>query len=76
MHATPYVTGVNSTQPPLQLNPVFSDAEYVPIRAKIQTSELSYNGTIMLNRDDLLRAINLLNYQFNPAQERNSFSVS
>ena len=74
MHTTPYVTTVGTSQP-LPINSVFQEGEYVPIRAKIQTNELSYNGTIMLNREDLLRAISLLNFQYGGVQERNTLCV-
>ena len=47
----------------------------MPIRAKIQTNELSYNGTILLNREDLLRAISVLNFQYGGVQERNAWGV-
>lgn len=61
LHSIPYVTPSSSVQAPLPLS-VFSDSEYVPIRAKIQTSELSFNGTLLLNREDLYRALNFQQY--------------
>lgn len=73
-NSTPYVTTVGAPQP-LPIHSVFQEGEFVPIRAKIQTNELSYNGTILLNREDLLRAISVLNFQYGGVQERNAWSV-
>lgn len=73
-NSTPYVTTVGAPQP-LPIHSVFQEGEFVPIRAKIQTNELSYNGTILLNREDLLRAISVLNFQYGGVQERNALCV-
>lgn len=73
-NSTPYVTTVGAPQP-LPIHSVFQEGEFVPIRAKIQTNELSYNGTILLNREDLLRAISVLNFQYGGVQERNALRV-
>ena len=73
-NSTPYVTTVGSPQP-LPIHSVFQEGEFVPIRAKIQTNELSYNGTILLNREDLLRAISVLNFQYGGVQERSALRV-
>ena len=68
LHTIPYVSQPNSVQPSLPIT-VFPDAEYVPIRAKIQTNEVSFNGTIMLNREDLFRAFSNTNFQQYSMQE-------
>ena len=68
------MTTVGAPQP-LPIHSVFQEGEFVPIRAKIQTSELSYNGTILLNREDLLRAISVLNFQYGGVQERSALGV-
>ena len=68
------MTTVGAPQP-LPIHSVFQEGEFVPIRAKIQTNELSYNGTILLNREDLLRAISVLNYQYGGVQERSALGV-
>lgn len=73
-NSTPYVTTVGAPQP-LPIHSVFQEGEFVPIRAKIQTNELSYNGTILLNREDLLRAISVLNFQYGGVQERSALCV-
>ena len=68
------MTTVGAPQP-LPIHSVFQEGEFVPIRAKIQTNELSYNGTILLNREDLLRAISVLNFQYGGVQERSALGV-
>lgn len=68
------MTTVGAPQP-LPIHSVFQEGEFVPIRAKIQTNELSYNGTILLNREDLLRAISVLNFQYGGVQERSALCV-
>lgn len=70
LHSMPYVTPSSSVQASLPIS-VFSDSEYVPIRAKIQTNELSFNSTLLLNREDLYRALNGLNFQQYTIQEHN-----
>ena len=57
------------------LNSVFTDVDYVPIRSKIQTGELTYNGTILLNRDDLCRALGIVNYNQYGIQDRTGSTV-
>ena len=70
IHPISYVT----TSTPL--NSVFTDVDYVPIRAKIQTSELTYNGTVLLNRDDMCRALGIVNYNQYGIQDRAGSTVS
>ena len=56
IHPISYVTSSST------INAVYPDVEFVPIRSKIQTSDFSFNGTIMLNKDDLCRALGIVNY--------------
>lgn len=69
IHPLPYGATTNP------LNSVFSDVDYVPIRGKIQTTEMTFNGTILLNRDDLCRALGIVNYNQYGIQDRNALSV-
>ena len=69
IHPLPYGATTNP------LNPVFADVDYVPIRGKIQTAEMTFNGTILLNRDDLCRALGIVNYNQYGMQDRNALLV-
>lgn len=69
IHPLPY----GATTSPL--NSVFPDVDYVPIRGKIQTTEMTFNGTILLNRDDLCRALGIVNYNQYGIQDRNALCV-
>lgn len=66
MHSLPYVS------PSSALNTVFPEVDYVPIRSKIQTNEFSFNGMILLNRDDLCRALGIVNYNQYTIQDRST----
>ena len=63
IHPISYVT----TSTPL--NSVFTDVDYVP-------SELTYNGTVLLNRDDMCRALGIVNYNQYGIQDRAGSTVS
>ena len=63
LHSIPYVAPVPSSQSSIPIGSVYQDMDYVPIRAKIQTNELNYNGTILLNREDLVRVLGVVNFQ-------------
>lgn len=63
MHNITYVQPVAQTQQTIPINTVYQDIDYIPVRAKIHTAEFNFNGTIMLNREDLMRGISLVNFQ-------------